>query len=104
MHEHRMHGGRCLSMRDGTRPWTRGGMSPCVCGARTVARCGARMVARCGARMVARRDAQKVVRHGARTVARVVHEIRVICLLYVCTRKLILNSLICLFVFILMLR
>ena len=96
MHEHRMHGGRCLSMRDGTRPWTRGGMSPCVCGARMVARCGARMVARCGARMV--------VRHGARTVARVVHEIRVICLLYVCTRKLILNSLICLFVFILMLR
>ena len=83
-------------MRDGTRPWTRGGMSPCVCGARMVARCGARMVARCGARMV--------VRHGARTVARVVHEIRVICLLYVCTRKLILNSLICLFVFILMLR
>ncbi|KAL6330647.1 hypothetical protein AAG906_003258 [Vitis piasezkii] len=41
VHEHRMHGGRCLSMplsmRDATRPCTHGGMSPCVCGARMAA-------------------------------------------------------------------
>ena len=53
-----------------------------------------RTVAHHGAQKVARHGAQKVARHGARTVARVV-----LSLLYVCTRKLILNLLISLFVF-----
>ena len=107
MHEHRMHGGRCLSMplsmRDGTHPWTRGGMSPYVCSARTVAlRCtnGGTLWCTDGGMPRCTEDGTPWCTDGGTHGT----GICVICLLYVCTRKLILNPLISLFVFILMLR